>query len=94
MILYGLAIQAAGKATGEGIAENMQKVANPPGVKVYSFAEGKEQLLLGNDIDYEGASGPCDFDEYGNVAGGFSKYVFDSNGEGVLVKYYPAGSLK
>jgi branched-chain amino acid transport system substrate-binding protein len=94
MVLYGLAIQAAGKATGEGIAENMRKVANPPGIKVYSFAEGKEQLLLGNDIDYEGASGPCDFDEYGNVAGGFSKYVFDSNGEGVLVKYYPAGSLK
>jgi branched-chain amino acid transport system substrate-binding protein len=94
MVLYGLAIQAAGKATGEGIAENMHKVANPPGVKVYNFAEGKEQLLLGNDIDYEGASGPCDFNEYGNVAGGFSRYIIDSNGNGVLAKYYPPGSIK
>lgn len=94
MTLYCLAMLAAGEATGEGIAENMHKVANPPGVKVYSLAEGKEQLLLGNDIDYEGASGPCDFDEYGNVAGGFNKYIFGNDGEGTLVKYYPAGSIK
>lgn len=93
MILLGLAIQAAGEATGKGIAENMQKVANPPGVKVYSFAEGKEQLLLGNDIDYEGASGPCDFNEYGNVEGGKSQYIYN-NGKAVLIKYYPGGSIK
>jgi len=94
MTLYGLAIQAAGEATGEAIAENIHRVANPPGVVVHSFAEGKAELVLGNEINYEGASGPCDFDEYGNVAGGYAKYVFDSNGNGVLVKYYPAGSLK
>ncbi|PKP59779.1 hypothetical protein CVT91_06190 [Candidatus Atribacteria bacterium HGW-Atribacteria-1] len=94
MVLYGLAIQAAGEATGEAIAENMRRVANPPGVVVHSFADGKAALLLGQEINYEGASGPCDFDEYGNVAGGYAKYVFDSNGEGVLVKYYPPGVLE
>jgi ABC-type branched-subunit amino acid transport system substrate-binding protein len=94
MVLYGLAIQAAGEATGEAIAENMRRVANPPGVVVHSFADGKAALLLGQEINYEGASGPCDFDEYGNVSGGYAKYVFDSNGEGVLVKYYPPGVLE
>jgi len=93
MTIICLAMLASGEATGEGIAENMRRVANPPGVAVYSLAEGKEQLLLGNEINYEGASGPCDFDEYGNVAGGFNKYIFDDKGGGVLVKYYPAGSI-
>lgn len=94
MTLLGLAIQAAGEATGEAIAENMHRVANPPGVVVSSFAEGKAALMLGKEINYEGASGPCDFDEFGNVAGGYAKYVFDEEGKGELVKYYPPGALE
>jgi len=94
MTLLGLAIQAAGEATGEAIGESMHRVANPPGVVVNSFAEGKAALLLGKEINYEGASGPCDFDEYGNVAGGYAKYVFNEKGEGELVKYYPPGALE
>jgi len=94
MVIFCLAMQAAGEVTGEGIAENVRNVANPPGVIVHSFTEGKEQLLLGNEINYEGASGPCDFNEYGNVAGGFSKWEFDSEGKGHEIKYYPPGSLE
>ncbi len=93
MAIYLLALEAAGEASGEAIAENMRKVANPPGVVVGTIEEGKAALMLGKEINYEGASGPCDFDEYGNVAGGYAKYVFDAEGKGVLVKYYPAGSL-
>ena len=93
MAIFLLALEAAGEASGEAIAENMRKVANPPGVVVGTIEEGKAALMLGKEINYEGASGPCDFDEYGNVAGGYAKYVFDAEGKGVLVKYYPAGSL-
>lgn len=93
MAIFLLALEAAGEASGEAIAENMRRVANPPGVVVGTIEEGKAALMLGKEINYEGASGPCDFDEYGNVAGGYAKYVFDAEGKGVLVKYYPAGSL-
>jgi len=91
--ILALAAQAAGEATGEAIAENMRRVSNPPGVKVSNFAEGKAYLEMGEEINYEGASGACDFDEYGNVPGAFAKYVFDSNAKGNLVKFYPTGSI-
>lgn len=94
MALYLLALEAAGEASGEAIAKNIRRVANPPGMVVHTIEEGKAALMLGKEIDYEGASGPCDFDEYGNVAGGYAKYVFDDQGKGVLVKYYPAGVLE
>jgi branched-chain amino acid transport system substrate-binding protein len=45
----------------------MRPVNNPPGTKVSSFAEGKKLLEAGQKINYEGASGPLDFDEKGDV---------------------------
>lgn len=93
MALYLLALEAGGEASGEAIAKNIRRVANPPGMVVHTIEEGKAALMLGKEINYEGASGPVDFDEYGNVAGGYAKYVFDDKGKGVLVKYYPAGAL-
>ena len=45
----------------------LREVANPPGTPVSSFAEGKELLKAGQKINYEGASGPLDFDEHGDV---------------------------
>jgi len=68
--IYALAVEAAGKTSGKAIAENIRRIANPPGVVVHTFAEGAANLRLGNEINYEGASCSCDFDEYGNTGGG------------------------
>ncbi len=68
-IIAALALAAAGENTGEAIENKLSEVANPPGVKVGSYADGIAELAAGNDIDYEGASGPCDFNEFGNVNG-------------------------
>lgn len=63
-----LAIQAAGpSADAKALAGTMRPVNNPPGTKVSSFAEGKKLLEAGQKINYEGASGPLDFDEKGDV---------------------------
>lgn len=67
LIIGALAIQAAGEATPEAISEYIAKVAGPPGVKVYSYEEGKKALEEGKEIDYEGAGSLCNFDEYGSV---------------------------
>lgn len=91
-IILALAIEAAGEATGEGIAENYRKIATPPGKKVYSFAEGVEELRKGNDINYEGASGPCDFDKYGNVSGSYALLKAE-DGKWDQYRFYEAKKL-
>lgn len=92
MILIGLAIEAAGEASGEAINRTIRKVANPPGTVVHTFAEGVAELRKGNDINYEGASGPVDLDEHGNVSGSYSALVA-KDGKWVQFKFYKAGSF-
>ncbi len=71
-ILQGLAIEAGKAATGEAIAANIRQVSGGQGKTVTSFEEGIAELRKGNKINYEGASGPVDLDEHGNVAAGYS----------------------
>ena len=66
--LMGFAMEAAGEASGTGIAENVRSVSRPSGdgdteVSVAEFEAGVE--ALGNDeaINYEGASGSVDLSE-------------------------------
>jgi branched-chain amino acid transport system substrate-binding protein len=66
--LMGFAMEAAGEASGTGIAENVRSVSRPSGdgdteVSVAEFEAGVE--ALGNDeaINYEGASGSVDLNE-------------------------------
>ncbi|HVO89504.1 MAG TPA: ABC transporter substrate-binding protein [Casimicrobiaceae bacterium] len=65
MTVVGLAAQAAGGKPA--IAPMMRAVANPPGTMMYDFVSGKKALAAGTKINYEGASGPIDFDDLGNV---------------------------
>lgn len=92
MNLLALAVQIAGEASGEAISKHIRKVAGPPGVVVRTFEEGLAELKKGNDINYEGVSGPVDLDEYGNVAGSTAVWEV-KEGKWVEIKYYPAGSF-
>ena len=65
--LVALAMAAGKEYTAAGIKKNIRAIANAPGVKVYSFEEGSAQLKNGQKINYEGVSGPCDFDGKGDV---------------------------
>lgn len=63
-----LAVEAAGASADNAvIAKKMWEVASPPGKQVFGFAEGKKLLKAGEKINYEGASGPLDFDPQGDV---------------------------
>ena len=63
--LIALAAQAAGNDTGVGIASQLQAVS-AGGEKCTNFGDCKKLLDEGKDIDYEGQSGPCDFDANGD----------------------------
>ncbi len=84
MIILALAIESGKKADGDSIAENIRKVSNPPGTKVYSYAEGLKLLREGKKIDYEGLAGPQNFDEYGNVVTSLGIFKIEDNQRKVL----------
>lgn len=66
-MVAALAMVAGGEATGEAVDANLIRVAAPGGTEVISFAEGVAALEAGEEINFEGASGSVDFDQYGNV---------------------------
>ena len=75
VILCYLAAVAAGSSDGEEIAAAIVDVTGPGGTK-YTFEQlpqAIEALQNGEDIDYEGASGPIDWDENGDL----SRYIYD-----------------
>jgi branched-chain amino acid transport system substrate-binding protein len=76
VVVIALAMQAAGidafnEDPGMAIRDNLRKIANPPGEKITASVEGFRKAFRliseGKDIDYEGAAGSIDFDDYGDT---------------------------
>jgi branched-chain amino acid transport system substrate-binding protein len=65
VMLMALAAVAADDASGEGIQSQMQAVSEG-GTECESFADCSALLADGEDIDYQGISGPITFDENGD----------------------------
>ena len=65
--LTALTIAKAGQTSGVAMKDNIRKVSQGDGQKVYSAVEGLKLLAAGKDINYEGVSGPCDFNEIGDI---------------------------
>ncbi len=73
-VLIALAAAKAGTTTDPtAIRDALRDVANPPGEVVGPGVDGIKRALeliaAGQDINYEGAAGPVDFDENGDVVG-------------------------
>jgi branched-chain amino acid transport system substrate-binding protein len=72
VILCYLAAVAAGSTEGADMAEVVQDISAPGG-DAYTWdqlPEAIEALQNGDDIDYQGASGPIDMDENGDATSG------------------------
>ena len=66
--LVALAIaHAKSDATGTAIREHVRKISQGSGQKVDNAVDGLKLLAQGKDVNYEGASGPCDFTEQGDI---------------------------
>jgi branched-chain amino acid transport system substrate-binding protein len=80
-ILVALAAQAAGSDDPAEIRDHMLDVASG-GTACQSFAACKELLDQGEDIDYEGASGPVDLDEnHEPTYGVYDVWAYNTAGE-------------
>jgi ABC-type branched-subunit amino acid transport system substrate-binding protein len=92
VVLTALAAKAAGSAKGTDIAAQMQAVSEG-GTKCTSYEECATALDAGTDIDYDGFSGPVEFDANGDPSQatiGIYEYGDDNTYENVD---FIAGSL-
>lgn len=80
MNVLALAADAAGSLNGDAVGAKMKVVANPPGTAEYDYKTAYAALKAGTKINYEGASGPMDFNAYNNVTGGFDAVSSDASG--------------
>lgn len=75
--LTALAIQAAGSTDRAAIRDALRRVANAPGkvIEPGEWAQALDALAAGDDIQYQGASGPIEFDAKGDVPGVIGHFV-------------------
>jgi branched-chain amino acid transport system substrate-binding protein len=76
-----LAIANAGDPNGEAIRDSVRKVSQGDGKKTFSAVEGLASMAKGEAINYEGASGPCEFDEKGDIIDCRFRFSIAENGK-------------
>lgn len=94
VILCYLAAVAAGSTDGTDMAAAVQAVSAPPGTK-YTFEQLPDAIKAlenGEDIDYQGASGPIDMDENGDATAGVYDVYEYKNGKIGNVDQFPLDS--
>ena len=70
-----LTIAKAKEVSGVAMKDNVRKICQGSGQKVYSAVEGLKAMAEGKEINYEGASGPCDFTDIGDILGCRFRYM-------------------
>lgn len=94
VILLALAAEQAGSTDGVKIAENMQSVSTG-GEKVTSFADGLAAIKAGTDIDYDGFSGPIEFDDNGDPTGAsIGIHQYGTDGKYTLIEVVAGNSVE
>lgn len=80
MNIIALAMLEAKSTNPTKYVSDIMKVANGPGQNVYDFKTGAAAIAAGKAINYQGASGPEDFNQYHNVTGAFEADTFTPTG--------------
>lgn len=94
VILLALAAEQAGNDSGEAIAANMQSVSTG-GEKVTDFAAGLAAIKDGKDVDYDGFSGPIEFDDNGDPTGAsIGIHQYGKEGTYTLLEVVAGNSVK
>lgn len=79
VIEASLAMTAAHSTNPKVWVSQVTEVSNPPGTKCYTYPSCVALLKAGKKINYEGATGPDDFNKYHNIYGGWSVVRFNSS---------------
>jgi ABC-type branched-subunit amino acid transport system substrate-binding protein len=77
---------ARGEATGTAVRDNVRRISQGTGTRVDSAVEGLKLLAAGKEINFDGASGPCDFNEIGDILDTKFRYEQAEKGKFKLLK--------
>jgi ABC-type branched-subunit amino acid transport system substrate-binding protein len=80
VISLALADDYAKTTNGTTVAHDMTKVTNPPGTACYTYASCLALLKAGTKINYEGASGDLDYNQYNNTFGPYGAFNASASG--------------
>ncbi len=75
MNLIALAAAKAGETSGVAIHDTVRAISQGDGEKVHDAVTGMRLLAAGKSVNYDGASGPCDFTPDGDIIS--SKFRFE-----------------
>jgi branched-chain amino acid transport system substrate-binding protein len=93
VMLCFLAATAAGSSDGQDIQESMQAVSAPPGDKFtyLELADAITALQDGQDIDFDGVTGPIDFDDNGDpTTATYEVWTYGENGQLEVMRQFEA----
>lgn len=97
VVLAAIAAQAAKSATGPGIRSQLTNIsrAGKGKVKVTSFKAALAALKANKQVDYDGVSGPIEFDANGDPTGAFiGIFRYGASGTYKLVKVVAGNTVK
>ncbi|MCX7683750.1 MAG: ABC transporter substrate-binding protein [Acetobacteraceae bacterium] len=81
-----LAAAQAGDASGVAIRDHVRRIASGSGEVVDNVTDGLRLINAGRAVNFDGASGPLDFDERGDIQGTKFRYERAENGRFVLME--------
>src|SRR6266567_1626005 len=93
MISLALADDYAKTTSGTTVAHDMAKVTNPPGTACYTYAACLALIKAGTKIDYQGASGNLDYNNYNNTFGSYGAFQSSTAGVEQQVTVMSAAAL-
>jgi ABC-type branched-subunit amino acid transport system substrate-binding protein len=93
LISLALAGDYAKTTAGSTVAHDMAKVTNPPGTACYTYASCLRLLKAGTKINYQGASGNLDYNQYNNTFGPYGAFQSTPAGVEKLVYVMTATAL-
>jgi ABC-type branched-subunit amino acid transport system substrate-binding protein len=80
VISLALADDYAKTADGTTVAKDMTQVTNPPGTACYTYASCLALIKAGTKINFDGASGDLDYNQYNNTFGPYGAFVASAAG--------------
>jgi branched-chain amino acid transport system substrate-binding protein len=81
-----MAMAFAKDTSGQSVKDAIRKVSQGGGKKVTGAVEAIKAIGAGEKVDYEGASGPCDFTDAGDISDAQFRYEQVKGGKITLLK--------
>lgn len=93
-LALALAIDKAHSTTGPAFAKDIPLVTSPPGTVVYDYKTALAAIKAGKKINYDGASGNMDYNQFHNVFGPYQLVKSNLSGNEQVVATITAAELE